>query len=81
MEEIKKINLEIAKLEKEIEEKRKEIIKAKLREVEQNGISEETKFTKEEAELLKRFVNGKDEYRSSVLIQTYIYYIFFWWAN
>ena len=76
MEEIKKINLEIAKLEKEIEEKRKEIIKAKLREVEQNGISEETKFTKEEAELLKRFVNGKDEYRSSVLIQTYIYYIF-----
>ena len=56
MEEIKNINLEITKLEKEIEEKRKEIIKAKLREIEQNGVSEQTKFNEEETELLKRFV-------------------------
>ena len=77
MEEIKNINLEITKLEKEIEEKRKEIIKAKLREIEQNGVSEQTKFNEEETELLKRFVEGKDSYHLSVLMQTEIKYIFF----
>lgn len=69
MEEIKNINLEITKLEKELEEKRKEIIKAKLREVEQNGVSEETRLTEEEFEILKNFFYRNKSYSSSALIQ------------
>lgn len=69
MEEIKNINLEITKLEKELEEKRKEVIKAKLREVEQNGVSEETRLTEEEIEILKNFFNRNKYYSSSALIQ------------
>ena len=70
MEEIRKIKLEMIKLEKEIKEKRKEIIKAKLKEAELNGISYETQFTDEEYDMLKNFVYGKEEYRQSVLIQS-----------
>lgn len=69
MEEIKNINLEITKLEKELEEKRREIIKAKLREVEQNGVSEETRLTEEEIEILKNFFYRNKYYSSSALIQ------------
>ena len=70
MEEIRKIKLEMIKLEKEIKEKRKEIIKAKLKEAELNGISYETQFTEEEYDMLRNFVYGKEEYRQSVLIQS-----------
>lgn len=69
MEEIKNINLEITKLEKELEEKRRKIIKAKLREVEQNGVSEETRLTEEEIEILKNFFYRNKYYSSSALIQ------------
>lgn len=70
MDEIEKINLEIAKMLEQLKEKRKEIVKAKLTEVQENGVSEKTKLTGEEYELLKDCIYKNDEYQTSALIQS-----------
>lgn len=73
MGEIEKINLELKELYEQVLLKKKQLIKAKLKYTRENGISEHTKLTEKEIELLNTYIMNKGNPKSAMIQREWKY--------
>lgn len=76
MEEFERIDSEIRQLLQQVKEKRKEMIRAKLQHLQENGISQISELTEEENEILASFLVENGDF-NSVIVQHEWHYAYY----